>query len=67
MQDSVPPLVTVPTASGPPPCRFRAAPTRSFSMAEIDGNAVGSRPLRPHAVAAAAVATSCSSSLPDSK
>ncbi|MFN8124905.1 MAG: hypothetical protein U0R64_00115 [Candidatus Nanopelagicales bacterium] len=67
MHDSVPPLVMVPTVSGPPLCSSIAAVARSFSIAEMLGNAVGSSPLRPHAVAAASVAMRRTSGSPESK
>jgi hypothetical protein len=45
--DSVPPEVTVPTASAGASSRSQPNPTRSFSMVSRLGNAVGSRPLEP--------------------
>ena len=66
-QDSVPPLVIVPTSSGLPlPSRLRAAATKSFSTAAKLGNAVGSRPLTCWEIAKARTPKSSSSSIPQS-
>ncbi len=64
--DSVPPDVTLPTASAGASSRSQAKPTRSFSIASSDGNAVGSNPFEPAYAATASRPTRSTSGRPES-